>query len=127
MSDRLDVDDPEKMLVIMLKEVLERSVPESDPKFGWGSGCVASLATVLTRAFRTRGIQENVLFRSSIFFTPNDGKQPLIRRQAESYRRAAVYTTDTTDIRNSRKEYEEVERNISFSVFELIIPEFQCK
>lgn len=64
MSDRLDVDDLEKTPVMTLeKEVLERRALESGPKLGWDSGGVESLATVLTRALRPLGIQEDVLIR----------------------------------------------------------------
>lgn len=73
MSERLEihVDDLKKMLAMTLeKEVLDRSVPASGPKSEWGSGCVASMRTVSTGVSLTRGIQENVLVRSSISRLP---------------------------------------------------------
>lgn len=69
--DRFDVDDLEKMFAMALeKEVLERSVFESDLNSGRGSGCAVSSPVVFTRALRARRTQENTLFRSSIFSHP---------------------------------------------------------
>lgn len=63
MLNWLDVGDLEKMLEM----VLECSVPEFDLNPGCGSGCAVSPPVVFTHALRARGIQENTLFRSSIF------------------------------------------------------------